>query len=98
MGDQNKGFEKPGGVSEMPLGGARIGHALEAEVFGFKRLNQHFAGAAHVHQPAEQRAGVHGRLLLGSVTLVRSGWRCFLISPLNISPFRQCRCDRHAAG
>ena len=57
MGDQNKGFEKPGGVGEMPFGRARIGHALEAEVFGFKRLNQSFAGAAYVHEPAEQRAG-----------------------------------------
>ena len=39
MGDQNKGFEEPGGVSKMPLGGARISHALEAEIFGFQRLN-----------------------------------------------------------
>ena len=82
----------------MPFGGARIGHALEAEVFGFKRLNQYFAGAAHVHQPAEQRAGVHGKLLLGIVTLVRPGCRCFHETPSTISPFRQCRCDRHAAG
>ena len=39
MGDQNKGFKKPGGMGEMPFGGARIGHALEAEIFGFQRLN-----------------------------------------------------------
>jgi len=61
MGNQNKGFEKPGGMSEMPLGRACISHALKAKVFRFKRLNQHFAAAAHVHQPAQQRAGVHGR-------------------------------------
>ena len=31
-GLEHEGFEEPGGVGQMPFGGAGIGHALQAEV------------------------------------------------------------------
>jgi hypothetical protein len=41
-------------VSEVPFGGAGIGHALQAEVFRFQALDQGFTGLADLAQPGKQ--------------------------------------------
>ena len=60
VGPQHKGFEKPGGVGQMPFGGAGIGHPLKVEIFGVQRFDQGFTGMPHGHQPVQKRAGGHG--------------------------------------
>jgi hypothetical protein len=40
MSCQDECFEKPGGVSEMPFGGAAIGHGLQHLVFCRERLRE----------------------------------------------------------
>ena len=69
---QQEGFEEPGGVTEVPLGGAGIGHALQAEVLRFEAVDQVFAvlpyGLEPLQEPGAVRRGVcpgaHGPAIL----------------------------------
>lgn len=54
VGLQHKGFEEPGGMSQVPLGWAGIGHALQVEVFGIEGLNQRLTGPTHLHQSIQE--------------------------------------------
>ena len=40
---QHKGFEKPGGMGQMPTDRAGIGHRLNAAIFRLQRFAQRFA-------------------------------------------------------
>ena len=58
---QQERLEEPGGVGQMPFGGARIRHPLQAEVLALESLDQAFAVLPHLEQPFPQGGGVEGR-------------------------------------
>jgi len=44
---QHEAFEEPGGVGQVPLAGAGIGHALQHGVLGAERAGQLHAARTH---------------------------------------------------
>ena len=51
---QQKGFEEPGGVGQMPFRGAGVGHALQAQIFRLQRMDQRLTTLAHLLQLGQQ--------------------------------------------
>ena len=68
---EDEGFEEPGGVGEVPLGGARLGTGLDHHVLGGERATELEAGGADGAEAAEKR-GLDGGGGLGRHALVPS--------------------------
>merc|ERR1711965_42874 len=54
VGLQQKGFEEPGGVGEVPFRRAGVCHALQAQIFGLQRMDQRLTVMAHLLQLRQQ--------------------------------------------
>jgi hypothetical protein len=60
LGLEQKGFEEPRGMRQVPLGGAGVGHRLDGLVFGRQRFGERFGLATNPSESIEQREGVRG--------------------------------------
>src|ERR1043166_6956928 len=57
---ENERLEEPGGMSQMPLRRAAIGHRLEPIVFHLERLAQPLGEPAHLAVPGGERLRIGG--------------------------------------
>ena len=64
MGIEDKLFEEPGNVCEMPLRRARVGHRLRGAVLGGQRRRERLVAFARrrLMQQLEQRGASHAEI------------------------------------
>src|SRR5947209_5580524 len=62
---QNKGFEKPARMRQMPLGGAHIRHGLDDVVFRHQRLAEPIGELSHLTVTLDKSILVNGITNIG---------------------------------
>lgn len=67
MALQDQGLEKPGGVPEVPLGRAGVGHRLDAAVFIAERRGELHAAVADMLVMLDQVFPIHCAVSLNGV-------------------------------